>query len=101
MEEPTAQPPAILAGDAEREHSTQLLSRAVVEGRLTLIMERVGGVTLRQWMAQHSSPEPTVQRRLAEDGLHPRPDEGLAVAESLDGKVVDWMEKVSDEQYGQ
>ncbi|HEX3690414.1 MAG TPA: DUF1707 domain-containing protein [Solirubrobacteraceae bacterium] len=36
MEEPTAQPPAILAGDAEREHSTQLLSRAVVEGRLTL-----------------------------------------------------------------
>ena len=36
MEEPTAQPPAILAGDAEREHSTQLLNAAVVEGRLTL-----------------------------------------------------------------
>ena len=36
MEEQSAQPPAILAGDAEREHSTQLLSRAVVEGRLTL-----------------------------------------------------------------
>jgi DUF1707 SHOCT-like domain/Cell wall-active antibiotics response LiaF, C-terminal len=36
MEEPSAQPPAILAGDAEREHSTQLLSQAVVEGRLTL-----------------------------------------------------------------
>ncbi len=36
MEEPTAQPPAILAGDAEREQSTQLLSTAVVEGRLTL-----------------------------------------------------------------
>lgn len=36
MEEPTAQPPAILAGDAEREHSTQLLNTAVVEGRLTL-----------------------------------------------------------------
>src|ERR1700729_96875 len=36
MEEPKAQPPAILAGDAEREHSTQLLSQAVVEGRLTL-----------------------------------------------------------------
>ena len=25
----------------------------------------------------------------------------IAIAESLDGKVVDWMEKVSDEQYGQ
>jgi hypothetical protein len=23
----------------------------------------------------------------------------IAIAESLDGKVVDWMEKVSDEQY--
>jgi hypothetical protein len=36
MEEPTPHPPAILAGDAEREQSTQLLSHAVVEGRLTL-----------------------------------------------------------------
>jgi len=25
----------------------------------------------------------------------------IAIAEALDGKVVDWMEKVSDEQYGQ
>ena len=24
----------------------------------------------------------------------------IAIAESLDGKTVDWMEKVSDEQYG-
>lgn len=39
----------------------------MVEGRLTLIMERVGGVNLRQWLAQHPSAEPTVQRRLAED----------------------------------
>jgi hypothetical protein len=23
----------------------------------------------------------------------------IAIVESLDGKVVDWMEKVSDEQY--
>jgi Domain of unknown function (DUF1707)/Cell wall-active antibiotics response 4TMS YvqF len=36
MAESNPQPPAILAGDAEREHSTDLLSRAVVEGRLTL-----------------------------------------------------------------
>jgi uncharacterized protein DUF1707/cell wall-active antibiotic response 4TMS protein YvqF len=36
MEERNPHTPAILAGDAEREHSTQLLSRAVVEGRLTL-----------------------------------------------------------------
>lgn len=35
MDEPS-HPPAILAGDAEREQSTQLLSLAVVEGRLTL-----------------------------------------------------------------
>src|ERR1700759_5349916 len=44
MQEPTSQPPAILAGDAEREHSTQLLSQAVVEGRLTLeeFSDRVG-----------------------------------------------------------
>jgi quercetin dioxygenase-like cupin family protein len=25
----------------------------------------------------------------------------IAIAESLDGKVVEWMKKVSDEQYGQ
>ena len=25
----------------------------------------------------------------------------IAIAEALDGKVVEWMEKVSDEQYGQ
>jgi quercetin dioxygenase-like cupin family protein len=24
----------------------------------------------------------------------------IAIQEELDGKVVDWMEKVSDEQYG-
>jgi hypothetical protein len=24
----------------------------------------------------------------------------IAIQESLNGKVVDWMEKVSDEQYG-
>ena len=24
----------------------------------------------------------------------------IAIAEALDGKVVDWMEKVSDDQYG-
>ena len=41
----------------------------MVEGRLTLVMERVGGATLRQWLAQHPTPEPTAQRRLAEDLL--------------------------------
>ena len=25
----------------------------------------------------------------------------IAIAESLDGKAVDWMEKVSDEQYAE
>jgi serine/threonine protein kinase len=41
----------------------------MVEGRLTLVMERVGGETLRQWMPLHPNPEPTAQRRLAEDLL--------------------------------
>lgn len=43
MAEPTRQP-AVLAGDAEREHSVQLLTGAVVEGRLTLeeFSDRVG-----------------------------------------------------------
>jgi hypothetical protein len=43
MDEPT-HPPAILASDQEREHGTQLLSQAVVEGRLTLeeFSDRVG-----------------------------------------------------------
>ena len=41
----------------------------MVEGRLTLVMERVGGETLRQWLVAHSTPERTAQRRLAEDLL--------------------------------
>jgi serine/threonine protein kinase len=41
----------------------------MVEGRLTLVMERVSGVTLREWLAHHPMPEPTAQRRLAEDLL--------------------------------
>jgi len=32
-------------------------------------MERVGGETLRQWLATHPTPEATAQRRLAEDLL--------------------------------
>lgn len=39
----------------------------MVEGRLTLVMERVSGMNLRQWLVQHPAPEPTAQRRLAED----------------------------------
>jgi serine/threonine protein kinase len=41
----------------------------MVEGRLTLVMERVSGENLREWLAQHPTPEPTTQRRLAEDLL--------------------------------
>src|SRR6478735_6511423 len=41
----------------------------MVEGRLTLVMERVGGETLRQWMTLHPTSEPTALRRLAEDLL--------------------------------
>jgi serine/threonine protein kinase len=41
----------------------------MVEGRLTLVMERVSGQSLRQWLAAHPSPEPTAQRGLAEDLL--------------------------------
>jgi len=39
----------------------------MVEGRLTLVMERVSGMNLRQWLVQNPAPEPTAQRRLAED----------------------------------
>ncbi len=41
----------------------------MVEGRLTLVMERVSGLNLRDWLAQHPTPAPTTQRRLAEDLL--------------------------------
>lgn len=41
----------------------------VIEGRLTLVMERAGIKTLRQWLAEHPTPEPPTQRRLAEDLL--------------------------------
>ncbi len=41
----------------------------MVEGRLTMVMERVGDETLRQWLAAHPTPEPNTQRRLAEDLL--------------------------------
>jgi serine/threonine protein kinase len=41
----------------------------MVEGRLTLVMERVGGETLRQWMSLHPDVDRATQRRLAEDLL--------------------------------
>lgn len=41
----------------------------MVEGRLTMVMERVGDETLRQWLTAHPTPEPNTQRRLAEDLL--------------------------------
>lgn len=41
----------------------------MVDGRLTLVMERVGGETLRQWIASHPNTDPAAQRRLSEDLL--------------------------------
>jgi len=45
----------------------------MVEGRTTLVMERVGGETLRQWRARLTAEslraDPSVERRLAEDLL--------------------------------
>ena len=41
----------------------------MVEGRLTMVMERVGDETLRQWLVANPTPEPNTQRRLAEDLL--------------------------------
>lgn len=41
----------------------------MVEGRLTLVMERVGTRNLRQWLAEHPDPGAATQRRLAEDLL--------------------------------
>lgn len=41
----------------------------MVEGRLTLVMERVGGRTLRRWLADNPTPAAATRRRLAEDLL--------------------------------
>lgn len=41
----------------------------MVEGRLTLVMERVGGENLRHWLAGHPNPDAQTQRSLAEDLL--------------------------------
>lgn len=41
----------------------------MVEGRLTLVMERVGGKTLQHWLGKHANPDAHTQRRLAEDLL--------------------------------
>jgi serine/threonine protein kinase len=41
----------------------------MVEGRLTLVMERVSGETLRQWIAKTPDRNAQTQRRLAEDLL--------------------------------
>jgi len=40
-----------------------------VKGRLTLVMERVSGQTLRQWLASDKEPDLHTQRKLAEDLL--------------------------------
>ncbi len=41
----------------------------MIDDRLTLVMERVGGSTLRAWLAAHPAPDAPTQRRLAEDLL--------------------------------
>ncbi|MFC1482367.1 serine/threonine protein kinase, partial [Myxococcota bacterium] len=41
----------------------------MVEARLTLVMERVGGETLHQWLDKNASPDAHTQRSLAEDLL--------------------------------
>ncbi len=38
----------------------------MIEGRLTLVMERIGGLTLRQRLAEPEPPDPASQRRMAE-----------------------------------
>jgi uncharacterized protein DUF1707/cell wall-active antibiotic response 4TMS protein YvqF len=75
MEERNPQPPAILAADAEREQSTQVLSRAVVEGRLTLEefsdrVERAQAARTRDELATltrdlPASPAPAASTELA------------------------------------
>jgi hypothetical protein len=59
MHDPNS-PPAVLAGDEDREHSVELLTRAVVEGRLTLeeFSERVGVA-----QSAHTQTELTVLTR--------------------------------------
>ena len=76
MEEqnPQPQPPAILAGDAEREQSTELLSRAVVEGRLTLEefsdrVERAQAARTRNELATLTQDLPAAPRPAASTEL--------------------------------
>jgi serine/threonine protein kinase len=55
----------------------------MVEGRLTLVMERVGGETLRTWIERNKLPDANARRRLARvrrvracrgvAGVHPEP----------------------------
>jgi hypothetical protein len=76
MEEqnPQPQPPAILAGDAERDQSTELLSRAVVEGRLTLEefsdrVERAQAARTRNELATLTQDLPAAPRSAASTEL--------------------------------
>jgi len=67
----------VLSGLDDRAIVKVLDLTKMVEGRLTLVMERVGGENLRQWLVKRSAEaatsgqrvEPNVQRRLAEDLL--------------------------------
>ncbi|MFL5859852.1 MAG: DUF1707 domain-containing protein [Solirubrobacteraceae bacterium] len=82
MDEPTRKP-AILAGDEEREHSTQALSQAVVEGRLTLeeFSDRVGAAQAartREELATLTQDLPAAAAPAPSSDLAPPPSSNLA-----------------------
>jgi hypothetical protein len=88
MEEPSPPPPAILAGDAEREHSTQLLSQAVVEGRLTLEefsdrVERAQASRTREELAALTRDLPTAPSTPAAPATPAAPGAPVSSAEAV------------------
>ena len=60
-------------------------------------VQREGGPSRKSGPATSSGSRPA-----RSTGMAPRPPRRMthiAIQEALDGKVVDWMEKVTDEQY--
>ena len=73
-------------------------------GQTIIITAGADGCRSRAVQRRKSVPAISSGSRLASDiGTalrRPRGMTHIAIAEALDGKVVDWMEKVSDDQYG-
>jgi hypothetical protein len=59
----------------------------------------LGGCSVEADLSKKSGVVPAWRETLAWRRTDDRNDTHIAIQEALDGKVVDWMEHVSDEQY--